>query len=57
MHHLRHLKDTKDKNNLSKIMSKIKRKTVPLCERCHKNVHAGRYDGLSLKQLQIKMQQ
>lgn len=57
IHHLRHLKDTKDKNNLSKIMSKINRKTVPLCEICHKNVHTGRYDGLSLKQLQIKMQQ
>jgi len=56
MHHLRRLKDTKDKSNLRKIMRKINRKTVPLCKICHDNVHAGRYDGLSLKTLK-KMQQ
>jgi len=44
MHHLRHLKDTKDKSTLIRIMSKIKRKTVPLCITCHNKVHAGKYD-------------
>jgi len=51
MHHLRHLKDTKDKGTLIKIMSKIRRKVVPLCQTCHNKVHAGKYDGMSLKQL------
>jgi len=51
MHHLKHLKDTKDKGTLIKIMSKIRRKVVPLCRSCHIKVHAGKYDGLSLKEL------
>lgn len=52
MHHLKHLKDTKDKGTLIKVMSKIRRKVVPLCRACHVNVHAGKYDGMSLKELQ-----
>jgi nicotine oxidoreductase len=54
MHHLRHLKDTKDKSTLIKIMSKIRRKMVPLCQTCHIKVHAGKYDGLSLKEVRNK---
>ncbi len=52
MHHLKHLKDTKDKGTLIKIMSKIRRKVIPLCSVCHDKVHAGKYDGMSLKELQ-----
>lgn len=51
MHHLRHLKDTKDKSTLIKVMSKINRKTIPLCRTCHMEVHKGKYDGMSLKEL------
>jgi nicotine oxidoreductase len=51
MHHLRHLKDTKDKSTLIRIMSKIRRKTVPICITCHNKVHAGKYDGLSLREI------
>lgn len=54
MHHLRHLKHTKDKGSLIRIMSKIRRKVVPLCRPCHLKVHAGKYDGMSLKELQSK---
>ena len=54
MHHLRHLKDTKDKGTLIKIMSKIRRKVVPLCKTCHNNVHSGKYDGLNLKESRNK---
>lgn len=52
MHHLRPLVDTKDKGTLIKLMSKIRRKVVPLCRPCHMKVHSGKYDGLSLKELQ-----
>jgi group II intron reverse transcriptase/maturase len=52
MHHLKHLKNTKDKGTLIKIMSKIRRKVIPLCRSCHVKVHAGRYDGMSLVELQ-----
>ena len=48
MHHLRHLKDTKDKETLIKFMSKIRRKVIPLCQLCHHNVHSGKSGGLSL---------
>nr|YP_009364339.1 hypothetical protein [Ophiocordyceps sinensis]ARF03419.1 hypothetical protein [Ophiocordyceps sinensis]QDH07253.1 hypothetical protein [Ophiocordyceps sinensis] len=51
MHHLKHLKDTKDKGTLIKVMSKIRRKVIPLCRVCHAKVHAGKYDGMSLKEL------
>ena len=54
MHHLRHLKDTKDKGTLIKIMSKIRRKVVPLCKTCHNNVHSGKYEGLNLKESRNK---
>lgn len=56
MHHLRHLKDTKDKSTMIKIMSKINRKIVPLCRSCHMDVHRGKYDGVDLKELR-KMQE
>lgn len=34
MHHLKHLKDTKDKGTLIKFMSKIRQKVVPLFVNC-----------------------
>jgi len=49
MHHLKHLKDTKDKNTLIKIMSRINRKTIPLCIPCHNNT--GKSDGMSFKDI------
>jgi len=49
MHHIRHLKDVKDKSTLIKIMSQINIKVLPLCKQCHVKVPAGRYDGKNLK--------
>ena len=34
---------------LEDMMSKMNRKQVPLCQKCHAEVHAGKYDGLSFK--------
>jgi hypothetical protein len=51
MHHIRHLKDVKDKPTLIKIMSQINRKVLPLCKQCHVKVHAGRYDGMNLNEV------
>jgi len=57
MHHLKHLKDTKDKNTIIQIISRINRKTIPLCISCHNKVHTipGKYDGMSLKDLKQKV--
>jgi hypothetical protein len=53
MHHLRALrKGNKDiTKGFNRILSAINRKQVPLCQKCHNEVHAGRYDGLSLSEL------
>lgn len=50
IHHVKRLKDTKDKSDIQKIMSKVNRKSVPLCRSCHNKVHAGKHDGKSLRQ-------
>ena len=56
MHHLRRLKDTKDKGTLIKIMAKMNRKTIPVCRNCHMKIHKGEYDGMSLKELRTKLE-
>ena len=51
VHHVRKLKDIKDKYkkrgkaipNWVLIMSKIRRKTLIVCECCHHNIHSGKY--------------
>ena len=55
IHHLKHLKDTKDKSTLIKVMSAMRRKTIPLCRSCHVKVHNGKYDGLSLKEIKNRL--
>lgn len=42
VHHVRGLKDVKDKKTLwQEMMSKMRRKTMVLCVDCHKELHAG----------------
>lgn len=54
MHHVRHLEDSGERSagsNFSKrIMGFIKRKQIPVCYSCHRAIHSGRYDVISLKQ-------
>lgn len=52
VHHVRALRkhgSTMSKDFLTRLMSKINRKQIPLCASCHKKVHAGTYDGPALK--------
>lgn len=44
MHHVRKLKDLKGKKTWEKLMIARKRKTIPLCHKCHVDLHAGRLD-------------
>jgi hypothetical protein len=53
IHHVRKLSDIDrpgrpPKNSWEKIMSARKRKTLAVCEGCHDDIHAGRYDGPKL---------
>jgi len=54
MHHVRKMADIDRKGRLPKapwerIMSARRRKTIPVCEGCHDDIHAGRYDGRRLR--------
>lgn len=50
MHHLKHIKTVNnDLDAFGKMMAKINRKQVPLCRKCHVEVHKGIYQGKSLR--------
>ena len=50
MHHIRKLSDIdrpgrRPRQRWEKIMAARRRKSIPVCARCHDDIHAGRYDG------------
>jgi group II intron reverse transcriptase/maturase len=50
MHHIRKLSDIdrpgrRPKEQWEKIMAARRRKSIPVCKKCHDGIHAGRYDG------------
>lgn len=56
MHHVKHIRKMgKTVTGFTKIMAAINRKQVPLCTDCHKKVHNGHYDGLSIKDLELSV--
>lgn len=52
MHHVRHLrKGSVSAPGFTGLMSSLNRKQLPVCVPCHKQIHKGSYDGLSLNEL------
>lgn len=54
MHHVRHIRKLSDKREatgFTRILRKLNRKQIPVCEACHRKIHRGEYDGLKLSQL------
>jgi len=53
MHHVRHIRKMTEKQakGFTRVMMALNRKQIPVCYRCHKQIHAGSYDGMSLKDL------
>lgn len=53
MHHLRHLRKGSKTvvKGFNRVMAQINRKQIPVCQPCHVNIHAGRYDGMSLQEM------
>ena len=49
MHHIRHIKNAKS-GFTRRIMGLINRKQIPVCIECHDSIHAGRYDGINLRE-------
>lgn len=53
MHHVKHVRKNGVRyGGFHKEMALLNRKQIPLCKECHKKVHDGLYDGISLKNLQ-----
>jgi group II intron reverse transcriptase/maturase len=49
MHHVRHIrKRGKSVQGFTLYMAAINRKQVPVCRKCHREIHNGKYDGPSL---------
>lgn len=50
MHHIKHIKTINVKlNPFDQMVAKINRKQVPLCSKCHKEIHSGKYQGKALR--------
>jgi group II intron reverse transcriptase/maturase len=60
MHHVRHINNLmmraarRKKKGFIKIMGALNRKQIPVCKKCHSEIHAGNYDGLKLSDLAYK---
>lgn len=55
MHHIKHIKTINPKlSAFDQKVAAINRKQVPLCSSCHSLVHAGKYNGISLKYLNVR---
>lgn len=55
MHHLKHIKTINTNlSSFDKMLAKINRKQVPLCRKCHLEVHKGDYQGKSLRNYNMK---
>lgn len=49
-HHLKHVRKGKT-SGFAKVMRNLNRKTIPVCKECHKKIHSGKYDGVTLKEI------
>lgn len=52
VHHVKHIKKAEVRySGFSKVMGYINRKQIPVCKKCHWDIHLGKYDGVTLKEL------
>lgn len=49
-HHVRHIRKGKVAGFLQ-LMNQLNRKQIPVCQKCHNNIHKGEYDGMTLNQV------
>ncbi len=59
IHHIRKLADInrpgrRPKEPWEKVMAARRRKFIPVCIPCHDGIHAGRYDGPSLREITLE---
>jgi hypothetical protein len=53
MHHVRHIRKTgvRKPQGFQAVMRALNRKQIPVCRGCHRKIHKGEYDGISLHDL------
>jgi hypothetical protein len=57
MHHVRHIRKRGEKvQGFTLYMAAINRKQVPVCRKCHRDIHNGKYDGASLSSIRKRIQ-
>ena len=57
MHHVRHIRKRGEKvQGFTLYMAAINRKQVPVCRKCHREIHNGKYDGVSLSSILEQLQ-
>jgi hypothetical protein len=57
MHHVRHIrKRGQQLKGFTLYMAAINRKQVPVCRKCHRDIHNGKYDGASLASIEAQIQ-
>jgi nicotine oxidoreductase len=57
MHHVRHIRKRGERlHGFSLYLAAINRKQVPVCRKCHRDIHNGKYDGASLASLLEQIQ-
>jgi nicotine oxidoreductase len=57
MHHVRHIrKRGENVQGFTLYMAAINRKQVPVCRKCHREIHNGQYDGASLSAIREQIQ-
>lgn len=57
MHHLKHIRKQGQKlKGFSLYMAAINRKQVPVCRKCHRDIHNGKYDGANLASIEAQIQ-
>jgi group II intron reverse transcriptase/maturase len=53
MHHVRHIRKMTERQakGFTALLAKLNQKQIPVCQECHRKIHNGTYDGLSIKDL------
>lgn len=57
MHHVRHIRKRGERvQGFTLYMAAINRKQIPVCHKCHREIHSGQYDGASLSEIVKRIQ-
>lgn len=57
VHHVKHIRkmtEVTKKDALKSRMARMNRKQIPVCRKCHQEIHKGKYNGESLNSLKLK---